>query len=446
MIDQLPPQNLEAERGVIASILTPGNDVIDDVMSFLRAEDFYRDRHAVMFETIREMYHARRRIDAVLLDEELRRRERYHEIGGFEGLAEIFDSVAHSANGLHYGQVVKQKAIARRLIEASNRNLREAYSGQFTAEDLLAAAEKRVLAIRDAETTSRAVHIGDLAPDAILRFNRRVDRECVGLPTGYADLDSLLCGLRPGNLIYVGARPSMGKTSFATSLVDDVAVKRNRPVLFVSLEMSREEMIDRFAVTNSGVCSLDAQRGKLSDEDAEKYRRAVERVAESPIYLDGGGSMSAVQILASARRARSQHGVELLVVDYMQRVSDPDERDPRRRINEASKLFKDAAGELGIPVVVLTQVRRLPDGRDAERPRLSDLKESGNQEEDADVVILLHRPEYYDPADQPGVAVCDVAKNRHGPKGDVSLRFLRRSMRFESHYPEEAPADDDRPF
>jgi replicative DNA helicase len=449
--DRLPPQHLEAERGVLGSILLD-NEVMHDIVVFLRAEDFYRDAHQVIFAAIRDLYDKNKGIDAVTLVEELKLRGQFEQIGGDDTLTEIVSSVPHAANGKYYAEIVKQKATNRQLIEGATEIIRDGYSNQFTAQELLDSAERKIFAIAEDQIRGETLGIEDVVKQAMDQIVVRAEsggHAVTGLATGFFDLDEMTGGFHPGQLIIVAARPSMGKTALALNIVDHAGVNLNMPVLFVSLEMGYLEIGERLLCSRSRVDGDKLRRGLgLGMEQMKKLGQAYSEMCKSgKIFIDDTPARNMMQIAASARRIKRRSRISLLVVDYIQLVDSDDTRDSRQeQIAKISRRLKTLARELQVPIVALSQLNRAVESREDKRPRMADLRESGAIEQDADMVLLLHRPEYYDNNDQPGVAELIVAKNRNGPTGTVKLAFLKNLTRFENLAGVAEPFDEGSPF
>lgn len=433
---RLPPQNLEAEMGVLGSVILDG-PVMDDVAPVLTAGDFYRDRHQVVYREILALWLDGTPVDALTLADRLQTAGVLAEVGGIEFIAELVNSVPTAANAGYYASIVKQKAISRALVDAHNEGLREAYSNEFTASQLLDAAERRVFAIAEGEATGETTTAGAVVPAVMAAVGMRRAGEVTGLTSGLFDLDDVTTGFQPGNLIYLAGRTSMGKTSISMNIVDHVAVNTRTPVLVVSLEMNRNELVERLIVARSRVDGHKVRTGNnLTDAELARLRHAADDITAAPIFLDDTPTRTMVQITANARRLKARANIGLVVVDYVQLVDGEDRKDSRReQINVISKRLKALARELSVPVIALAQLNRGPENREGNRPRKSDLKECGGLEEDADVVLLLHRPEYYDPNDDPGAATVIVDKNRNGPTRDIKTVFLRNIMRFDNFAP-----------
>lgn len=440
--DRLPPQNLEAEAGVLGSILLD-NNVIPDVLLACGADDFYRDAHRLIFLAIRDMFEAGRPIDAVTLNDELTRRDEIVRIGGADYLAEILAGVPHAANAKYYAQIVRQKAVTRGLVEAATETLTECYSNSFTAEELLEASERRVFAIARDNVQGTTAKIGPVMGEVIDRLGRKASGEitATGLSTGLLDLDDLLGGLESESLVIVAARPSMGKTAFALNVAEHVSLDMGEPTLLVSLEMSRHAITERWLVARSRVDAYKIKTGRgLSSREMHAINEAHREYINANIHIDDTPARSMLQIAANARRIKAQDGLSLLIVDYIQLVEPDDPRDNRQeQVAKISRRLKTLAREIKVPVIALSQLNRGVENREDKRPRLADLRESGAIEQDADQVILLHRPDYYDANDKPGLAELIVAKNRNGATGTVQAVFHRHIQRFENENPVDGP-------
>jgi replicative DNA helicase len=449
--DRLPPQHLEAERGVLGSILLD-NEVMHDIVVFLRAEDFYRDAHQVLYAAIRDLYDKNKGIDAVTLVEELKLRGQFEQIGGDDTLTEIVSSVPHAANGKYYAEIVKQKATNRQLIEGATEIIRDGYSNQFTAQELLESAERKIFSIAEDQIRGETLELKDVVKQAMDLIAVRADsggHAVTGLATGLIDLDDITGGFHPGQLIIVAARPSMGKTALALNICDHAGINIKVPVLFVSLEMGSQEIGERLLCARSRVDGHKLRTGLgMGMRELTQLSKAYKELSENgEIYIDDTPARNMMQIAASARRIKRRRKIGLLMVDYIQLVDSDDTRDSRQeQIAKISRRLKTLARELSVPVVALSQLNRAVESREDKRPRMADLRESGAIEQDADMVLLLHRPEQYDANDQPGIAELIVAKNRNGPTGTVKLTFLKNLTRFENLSGVAEPFDEGSPF
>ncbi len=433
--DRLPPQNLEAEQGVLGACLLDA-DILHDVMPVLKVEDFYRDTHQILFRAIRELYEAGKPVDTILLSEELRRRGEYERVGGDEALAEILARTPHAANAVYHAQIVRQKAVVRELIEAANTILREGYDTNLNSDAQLEAAERLIFNIAEEQSTGETVELRDVVTAAMDRVILRAEEKhpITGVGTGFFELDDITAGFQGNQLVILAARPSMGKTAIALNICEHVAIERKTGVLFVSLEMGQLELAERLLCSRSKVDGHKLRTGHgLGHREMTMLGKAYSDLREAPLFIDDTPARNMLQITANARRLKLRHDIGMIVIDYIQLVDAEDGRESRQeQIAKISRRLKTLARELRVPVIALSQLNRAVENREDRRPRMADLRESGAIEQDADLVLLLHRPEYYDPTDSPGIAELIVAKNRSGATGTVKLSFLRNLTRFEN--------------
>ncbi len=435
--DRLPPQNIEAEQGVLGAILID-NEVMHDVVPLLKVEDFWRDDHQLIFGAIRELYSAGKPVDLILLHEELVRRGEFERIGGSETLEALVNRVPHAANAKYHAQIVREKSTKREIIASAREIIEEGYANELTANGLLEDAERRIFAIAEENVTGETVALTDILTEAMNRIElRATDKHAVrGVSTGYFELDDMTAGLQPGQLIILAARPSMGKTAFALNICEHAAVDMQTGVLFVSLEMGQVELAERLLSARSRVDGDILRKGhKLGYREMRQLGEAYEVLRGAPLFIDDTPARNMLQIAGNARRLKQRKNIGMIVVDYIQLIDteSPEGRDSRQeQIAKISRRLKMLAREIKVPVIALSQLNRGVENREDRRPRMADLRESGAIEQDADMILLLHRPEYYDPSDRPGMAECIVAKNRNGATGTVSLTFLNRIMRFEN--------------
>jgi replicative DNA helicase len=444
--DRLPPQNLEAERGVLGSVLLD-NDALHDVVGIVTVDDFYRDNHQILYRTIREMYDQGKAIDSITLSEELTRRDQYAAVGGDEALVQILKAVPHAANAKYYAGIVRDKSISRQLIHAATESLQEGYSNNFSAGELLENAERRVFQIAEDQVSGETVDLRDVVIKAMDRIALRSEEKhpLTGVATGFYELDDLTGGFQPAQLIIVAARPSMGKTAFALNVCEHVAADLKQAVLFVSLEMSQLELAERLLCSRSKVDGHKLRTGQgLGTREMTLLGKAFDDLRSAVFFIDDTPARNMLQITANARRLKLRQKIGMIVVDYIQLIdSDGEARDSRQeQIAKISRRLKTLARELHVPVIALSQLNRAVENREDRRPRMADLRESGAIEQDADVVLLLHRPEYYDANDQPGIAELIVAKNRSGATHNgIKLTFLKNYARFENSATIEEPFD-----
>jgi len=447
--DRLPPQNLDAERSVLGGILLD-NDVLHDIVSFLTPDDFYRDAHQIIFRAIREMYNDGKAVDVVTLADELERQGVMEQVGGDDGLSEIANSVPHAANARYHAEIVRQKSVSRQLIQSATEIIRDGYSNLFTSQQLLESAERKVFEIAEDQIKGQIHELNVVLTEAMDRITRRSEdaHAVTGVGTGFYDLDDITSGFQPEQLIILAARPSMGKTALAVNICAHAAINLKIPSLIVSLEMGRLELGERLLCGHSKVDHHKIRTGRGMDyRELNKLGKAFGEINTAPIHIDDTPSRNMLQITASARRLKMRHGLGLIMIDYIQLIDSDDSRDSRQeQIAKISRRLKMLARELHVPVIALSQLNRAVENREDRRPRMADLRESGAIEQDADMVLLLHRPDYYDPNDQPGIAEVIVAKNRSGRTDTAKLVFIKNLTLFDNLSHVEQPIEEGRPF
>ncbi len=450
ILDRQPPFSLEAEAGVLGSIvLNP--DVCDDVALILRTNDFYDDANRKLYEHMRQMHDAGQKIDSTLLVERLKTSGDYERIGGAGYLARVYQSVPNYAHATYYARIVHEKATLRSLIDASTEILREAYEESDDAQQMLSRAEQKVFAILDSQSSSAVSSIRDVLHEAMDRLDARMKGEHVlgGVETGFSDLDELTGGLHNSELVILAARPSMGKTACAMNIAENVATKQQSPTLFVSLEMSSIELADRLLCSAARVNGHRLRNGTISNEDRLRLIEMASEISRAPLYVDDSPSRTVTEIAAAARRIQRRSGqLGLVVIDYLQLIEPDNSKDPRQeQVARIARRLKGLARELEVPVLCLAQLNRQAEDSKDHRPRLSHLRESGAIEQDADVVMFVHREEYYRRGDEQeevaGQAEIIVAKQRNGPVGDVELVWRKEFTRFEDKAPDRLQVFDD---
>ena len=428
---RVPPQNLEAEVGVLGSVLLD-NATLDDVEPLLAPGDFYRGNHQVLFGVIRELHAGGVAVDGITLADELARRGLLDGVGGGEAIADILGGVPTEANAKYYAQIVREKSKLRTLIEVATGILRKAYGGDHTGDDLLREAEAELFTLAARGSRDDTAPVGASIDAALEALTTRRDRVS-GLTTGKLDLDYTIDGLTAESLLVVAARPSMGKTAFALHLATHVACALRKGVLYVSGEMNQKALSMRSMVCLSGIPAK--AFGEIERWDARRgadFTNALAALRDAPLYFDDTPNRTIAEVCSNARTRVRRDGVSLLVVDYLQQMETEAGRDSRQeQIAKMSRRLKNLARELRIPVVALSQLNRGVENREDKRPRMADLRESGAIEQDADVVMLLHRPSYYDPEDQPGQAEVIVAKNRNGETKSIRMRWHPETQRFD---------------
>jgi len=431
---RVPPRSIEAEEGVLGSVMLD-NDVLHEVVPILKAGHFYRDAHAELYTVIRDMYLDTKPIDIITLEAELLSLGKLDKIGGLDALLRYQSCVPHAANAKYYAQIVVQLAVKRDLIAHANETLDSGYIPEVTADELLEEVQRRIFAIAEDQSSGDTTPLCDALADAFARVESRIKGEAVndGLASGFDEVDALTGQFGPGQLIVEAARPSMGKTAFALNIAHHTAIRAKKAVLFVSLEMGKTEIAERLLCIDSGVDGAKLRTGKgLTRDDHISLARSYEAMRTAgKFFIDDTAARTVMQITANARRLKMRHEIGLVIVDYIQLISPEDGRDSRQeQVAKISRRLKTLARDLNVPVIALSQLNRAVETREDHRPRMADLRESGAIEQDADQVLLLHRPEYYDPNDQPGLAEVIVAKNRNGAIGTAQLVFVKTTACF----------------
>jgi replicative DNA helicase len=439
--ERLPPQDREAERGVLGSMLRD-NRVIGDVVQILRTEHFYVFAHQKIYEAITTLYVDRGHpADLITLADHLKEQQLVEDTGGYAYLMELWDAAPSASNAEYYARIVRDKALIRNLIHACTEIGRDAQDQTMPADELLNSAERKILDIAEMGVIGHTKTLQEILKDAYDRIDLRAQHGhevFSGIRTGYIELDNLTAGLQNSELVIVAARPSVGKTSFALNVVRNVIVGdhniEGKPVFFVSLEQSRLELAERLLCCQAKVDSHRVRKGHLDSGEIAKLISGAEILRSGKLFIDDSPGQNMLRIAANARRLKLRHNIELVVIDYLQLI-DPDnsKRDSRQeQVASISRRLKFLARELNIPVIALSQLNRKPEDRTDRTPRLSDLRESGSIEQDADSVLLLHRPEVDEPGKEVGIVEIILEKQRNGPIGKVTLTYLKQFMRFEN--------------
>jgi len=430
------PWNNDAEQAVLGAMLLD-QDASLSAAQLLADDMFYREAHRRLFRAMVSLTERRVVIDHITLRDELIRRGELDSIGGYDYVAELADSVPTAANLEYHAKIVKEKAILRKLIETATGIITEAYDGHTTASELLDAAESRIFQVSQQRTEEGFARLKEMLWPTMERFEtlQKSGKAITGVPSGFADLDNLTSGFQGGELVIVAARPSMGKTAFVLNIATHAAVEQHGVAIF-SLEMSKESLVQRMLTAEARVDSQLVRRGMLRDFDFTKLARAAGVLQQCPVWIDDTPALTLLEMRSKARRLKAENDVQMIIVDYLQLMRSPEYSDNRvQEISDISRSLKGLAKELGVPVVALSQLSRASEQRGGERkPILSDLRDSGAIEQDADIVMFIHRPEYYDREDESkrGLAEIMLAKHRNGPTGDVHLRFNREYTRFDS--------------
>ena len=432
--DRLPPHSIEAEMCTLASMMLD-KQLAESVVSMLDGESFYLTDHKIIFDTIRSLIVESRPVDAVILRDELKRTNQLDAIGGAAYIAQILSSVPSAAHGLEYAGRVREKSLLRLMIGLSDNITRRAYAGAEDADTLLDAAAGEMFKLAERRITNPMQHLGDVAAQV---YEMLEDKGRKGVETGFWDLDDMLNGLQPGEMIVVAARPSMGKTAFSMNVMQQIAAQ-NVPVGVFSLEMSSQQLAQRMLCS---VAMVDAQRvrkGQLTNDEYQRLAKVVVQMRKMPIFVDDSPQLTPLDLRTKARRLKHEHDVRALMIDYMQLMDNPGPESRQQQISEISRGIKAVARELGVPVIALSQLNRASENRDGHKPRMSDLRESGSIEQDADVVALLHREDYYHKADAnyipTNLAEVIIAKQRNGPTGTVELVFDGNTATFKNKAP-----------
>ncbi|MBF7081396.1 replicative DNA helicase [Desulfallas sp. Bu1-1] len=433
MWDKVPPHNIDAEQSVLGALLLD-NSAISKVVRFLNPEDFYLESHRVIFNAILELEDNGQAADLVTVTEKLRRKGELEKVGGATYVASLTNIAPTAANVEYYARIVEEKALLRNLINLAVRIAGMSYEGSEDAERLMEEAERMLLELGSRRTSTVFTEIKDVLLDTFKHFEYLYKHkgEITGVPTGFKDLDRICQGLQPGDLIIVAGRPSMGKTSFGMCIAYHAAVKTMKPVAVFSLEMSKEQLVQRMLCAEAMVDQHKLRSGFISEGDWAKLTQQAREMARLPIFIDDSGVLTVRQIRAKARRMHLEKGLALIVIDYLQLMQGSRRAENRQQeIAEISRSLKGLAKELNVPVLALAQLSRSVEQRQDKRPIMSDLRESGSLEQDADVVMFIYRDEYYHPdTEKVGIAEIIVAKQRNGPTGTVELAFLKEFTRF----------------
>lgn len=435
MIDKIPPQNIEAEMAVLGSMLLD-HEAISQAIEIVEPSFFYKEAHKKIFSAIIKIFDENKSVDLVTLIEELRRTGSLDDAGGPAYITNLTVSVPTSANIVHYAKIVKEKMILRNLIAASTQIVSECYEMTHDVDHLVDKAEQIIFDVSSKKVESRFSSLKEVVKNSIETIDNLYQRKAniTGIATGFRDLDIKTAGLQPSDLVVIAGRPSMGKSALASCIAEHAGVIEKQPVAFFSLEMSKEQLVQRMLCSHARVDAHKVRTGFLSQADWPRLVSAAGKLSEAPIYIDDTPGITALELRAKARRLKAQFDIKLIVLDYLQLMEGVTRSDNRQQeISEISRSLKALARELSVPLIAISQLSRAVEQRSDHRPQLSDLRESGAIEQDADLVILLLREEYYNPTDEnKGVAEVIIAKQRNGPVGTLNLAFLGEYMRFEN--------------
>jgi replicative DNA helicase len=439
LLDRSPPHSLEAEKGVLGSIFLDPR-LCDDVAMVVRPDEFHSPAYRRVYEQMLEMHNDGKPIDLMLLAEQLKSKGDFEAIGGSAFLLDIVESVPTAANATWYAQIVRDKAVVRDLIHASTEILRDSYDQSIDPRELLAQAESKVFSILEQKGTGDVAGMADILQEAMARIDDRLKHGggIGGISTGLTDLDNKTGGLHDGELVILAARPGMGKTALATTIAENVAMEHHHTVLIVSLEMSRLELAERVMCSHGKINGYNLRNGTLSSGDRRKLVDAMSELSAAPIFIDDTPSRTMTEIAAVARRLKRRENLRLVIIDYLQLIEPDNSKDQRQeQVAKIARRLKGLARELKVPVLCLSQLNRQAENSKENIPKLSHLRESGAIEQDADIVIFVHREEYYATSDDEkerlaGQADIIVAKNRHGPTDTVKVHWMKDYTRFEN--------------
>lgn len=448
------PHDTQAERTVLGALLLDPEAIIK-VSDLLVVDDFYDPTHRLIYGAVLELYQRHEPIDFVTVSAKLADDQKIQAIGGSAFLADLASSVPTSSHIYQYGQIVKTKAVHRRIIEAGQKITALGYEVEHPIAELLDSVEKTIFTITNTYIKEKFIHIRDVLDARYEKFaemHESKDEDTVkGVPTGYQALDQKLSGLQPSDLIVLAGRPSMGKTALALCIAQNAAIRSHKTVGVFSLEMSKEQLVDRLFASMLGVDSWKLQRGKLDDSDFQNMGPIMDELAKANIFIDDSVASSLPELRAKARRLQMEHGLDLIIIDYLQLMSTGNSSYVGNRVQEISEIsrsLKQIGRELRVPIVALSQLSRAVESRPGNIPQLSDLRDSGSIEQDADVVLMMYREDYYEEdSDRPGMTDIYIRKHRNGPTGRVELHFKKEQMRFydvdKAHSSKARPNDDE---
>lgn len=440
--ERVPPQNIEAEQAVLGAMLID-KEAIAKATEVLSADDFYREAHRVIFSAMLELYNKNEAVDMVTVTEILKRDNKLEDIGGIAYITSLANVVLTAANVKYHADIVAEKSVLRQLVRVSTEIAAMGYEANEDVGTLLDTAESRILEISNRKKKTDFTAINDVLMDSVQSIESLLQNKggLTGLPAGFADLDKLTSGLHPSDFIILAARPSMGKTALALNIVQNVALRAHkaiggepRSVAFFSLEMSKEQLVNRMLCAEAGIDSQRLRVGEMHDEDWTHLWDACDTMSRAKIYIDDTAGITAMEMRSRARRLKAEHGLDLIVVDYLQLMQGSGKRnnsgDRQQEVSEISRSLKALARELDVPVLALSQLSRSVESRQVKRPMLSDLRESGSLEQDADIVAFLYREDYYNPDTENKHTELIIAKHRNGPVDTVNLFFQKQFTKF----------------
>lgn len=435
MLDRIPPQNIEAEQAVLGAMLIE-REAISKVVELLRPEDCYREAHRLIFNAMLELFNKNDAVDMVTVIEFLRKGDKLEGAGGISYITSLANSVPTAANVMYHARIVEEKALLRQLINAATNIASQGYEGSEEVSTILDSAEKSILSVSSRRLGGEFTPIKSIIFDAFTKIEQLYASKgsITGLSTGFKDLDRLTSGLQPSDLILIAARPSMGKTAFVLNIAQHIGIKEKKAVAFFSLEMSKEQLVQRMLCAESTIDSQRLRIGELEPNDWTKLVNGADRLSAAPIFIDDTSGITVMEMRSKARRLKIEYDLQLIIIDYLQLMQGSSKKGSENRqqeISEISRSLKGLAREIGVPVIALSQLSRSVESRQVKKPMLSDLRESGSLEQDADIVAFLYRDDYYNPdSDQKNITEVIIAKHRNGPVDTVQLFFHKQFTKF----------------
>ena len=443
MQDRVPPQNIEAEQSVLGAMLIE-KEAIPKVMEILRDTDFYREAHRVIFNAMLELYNKNEAVDMITVTEILKRDNKLEDVGGIAYVTSLANAVPTAANVTYHASIIEEKSILRQLVSVPPQIASMGYEANDDVKNIIDSAESKILEISNRKKTADFTPINEIVLDSFKSIEALMGNKngLTGLPTGFEDLDNLTSGLHGSDFIILAARPSMGKTAFALNVVQNVAIRAAKKVggapktvAFFSLEMSKEQLVQRMLCAEANIDSQRLRIGELRDEDWAMLINTADTLSSANIYIDDTAGITAMDMRSRARRLKAEHGLDLIVVDYLQLMQGSGKKnnsgDRQQEVSEISRSLKALARELDVPVIALSQLSRSVEARQVKRPMLSDLRESGSLEQDADIVAFLYREDYYNPeTENKNITELIIAKHRNGPVDTVNLFFHKQYTKF----------------
>lgn len=436
MLDRIPPQNIEAEQAVLGAMLIE-REAISQVAEFLCPGDCYREAHRIIYNAILELFNKNDAIDMVTIIELLRTSNRLEAAGGISYITALANSVPTAANVLYHAKIVEEKSLLRKLINTTTNIASEAYEGNEKAESILDTAEKKIMGIRRSENIG-FTPINELVLEGFNKIEELYQNKgrMTGVPSGFNDLDKLTAGFQPSDFIIVAARPSMGKTAFALNIAQNIAIRSKKTVAIFSLEMSKQQLIQRMLASQSHIDSQKMRIGELTDQDWGKLVKGADQVAGTKMFIDDTAGISVMEIRSKIRNLKSEHDLQLVIIDYLQLMQGQGNKgkgseNRQQEVSEISRSLKCLAREINIPIIALSQLSRSVEARQVKKPMLSDLRESGSLEQDADIVAFLYRDDYYNSdSQQKNITEVIIAKHRNGPTDTIQLFFHKQFTKF----------------